>query len=117
MARGRPAASADVWEESEGGDGREGVEVVAADRHQRGLLLLLLLLLLLSVVVLVDVENDVVRSLGRDRWNDEMAIVEEGKDGIVITAYSNWLCDSASRFVCSREKKVWGVVHVPFSLG
>jgi hypothetical protein len=66
--------------------------------------------------MLVDVEDDVVRSLGRDRWNDEMAIIEERKDGIVITAYSNRLCDSASRFVFAGNK-VQGVVHVPFSLG
>ena len=72
VARGGPAAGADVREESERGDGREGVEIVAADRHRRDWLLLLLL-----STMLVDVKDDLVRSLRGNRRNDEMAIIEE----------------------------------------
>jgi hypothetical protein len=82
VAWGNPATGADVREESERGDGREGVEIVAADQYRRDWLLLLLLLLLLKLllflsIMLVDVKDDRVRSLRGDRWNDEMAIVEE----------------------------------------
>jgi hypothetical protein len=74
VARGNSATGADVREESERGDGREGVEIVAAHRHRRDWLLLLLLLL---STMLVDVKDDLVRSLRGNRWDDEMAIIEE----------------------------------------
>jgi hypothetical protein len=92
--RGNTAAGADVREEPERVDVREGVgegEDVAADRRRRWGSLLLLALLLMLVGKLVDVEDDLVRSLGRDRRDDEMVIVEERKNGLVMATYSNRL--------------------------
>jgi len=47
------------------------------------------------VVELVDVKDDLVWSLRRNRWNDEMAIIEEGENDFkfVMAAYSSRLCD------------------------
>lgn len=85
----------DVWEESEGADVCEGVgegEDVAADRYWCGIFLLPVILMM---VELVDVKDDFVWSLRRNRRNDEMAIIEEGENHFVMAAYSNRLCDDA----------------------
>jgi hypothetical protein len=110
--------SADVWEESEGADVCEGVgegEDVAADRYWCGIFLLSMILMM---VELVDVKDDFVWSLRRNRRNDEMAIIEEGENHVVMAAYSNRLCDDAiqikvrlSSVFAERKKKV------PFSHG
>jgi hypothetical protein len=113
VARGSPATGADVREESEREDVCEGVgerEDVAADRYWRDLLLLLSMMLMM--VELVDVKDDLVRSLRRNRWNDEMAIIEEGKNS------SNRLCgpDQGLLIVFTKKKKVLGVEGlVPYS--
>ena len=95
VARGSPATGADVWKESKGADVREGVgegEDVIADRYWCGIFLFSMMLM---VVELVDVKDDLVWSLRRNRWNDEMAIIEEGENDFkfVMAAYSSRLCD------------------------
>jgi hypothetical protein len=108
VARGSAATGADVREEAERGDACEGVgegEDVAADRQRCGLLLLVVVV----VVQLVDVKDDLVRSLRRNRWDDEMAIVEEGKNGLVITTYSNRLCKSKDQGLLTVFiRGIWG---------
>ena len=107
VAWGCPATGAYIWEESEGADVCESVgqgEGVAADRHWRGIFLLSVMLMMLE---LVDVKDDLVWSLRRNRWDDEMAIIEEGENHFVMAAYSDRLCDpDQSSFVkCVRQKK------------
>jgi hypothetical protein len=107
VAWGCAATGADVWEESKGADVREGVgegEDVVADRCWCGIFLFSMMLM---VVELVDVKDDLVWSLGRNRRNDEMAIIEEGKNHFVMAAYMNRLCDpdQGSLIKCVREKK------------
>jgi hypothetical protein len=66
VAWGSPATSADVWEESEGADVREGVgerNDVVADQYWCGIFLLSVMLMM---VEFVDVEDDLVRSLRRN---------------------------------------------------
>jgi hypothetical protein len=80
--------------------------------------LLLLVVVVVVVVQLVDVKDDLVRSLRRNRWDDEMAIVEEGKNGLVITTYSNRLCKSKDQGLLTVFiRGIWGGVKglVPFS--
>ena len=43
---------------------------------------------------LVDVKDDLVWSLRRNRRDDEMAIIEEGENHFVMAAHSNRLCGS-----------------------
>ena len=109
VARGSPAAGADVREESERADLCEGVgegEDVGPDRdYWCGLFKLFVVLMLMMVVELVDGKDDLVRSLRRNRWNDEMVIIEEGKDGLMNGAHSYRLCDPESRKARSRKKK------------
>ena len=108
VAWGCPATGAYIWEESEGADICEGVgqgEGVAADRYWRGIFLLSIMLMILE---LVDVKDDLVWSLRRNRWDDEMAIIEEGENHFVMAAYSDRLCDpDQSSFVkCVCQKKI-----------
>ena len=107
VAWGSPAMGADVWEESEGADVCEGVgegEGVAADRYWCGIFLLYTMLMM---VELVDVKDDFVWSLGRNRRDDEMAIIEEGENDLVMAAYSNRLYDPDQGSLIKRvhEKK------------
>jgi hypothetical protein len=107
VAWGCTSPSADVWEESEGADVREGVgkgEDILSDRYWCGILLLSMMLM---VVELVDVEDDLVWSLGRNRRNDEMAIIEEGENDFMVV-YSNRLCDpdQGPLVKCIQEQKV-----------
>jgi len=95
VAWGSPATGTDVWEESEGTDVREGVgegEDVVADRYW---CCIFLLSMMLMMVELVDIKDDLVWSLRRNRRNDEMAIIEEGENHFkfMMAAYSNRLCD------------------------
>jgi len=104
VAWGCPATGADVGEESKGADVCECVgegKGVAAERCGCGLWMLVM-------VELVDVEDDLVWSLRRNRRNDEMAIVEEGENDVMLGADSNRLCDLDQGFayqVCLRENK------------
>ena len=98
---------ADVWEEPEGADVCEGVgegEGVAADRYWCGIFLLYTMLMM---VELVDVKDDLVWSLGRNRRDDEMAIIEEGENDFLVV-YSNRLCDpdQGPLVKCIQEQKV-----------
>jgi len=103
-----PATGADVWEESEGIDVCEGVgewEDVAANRYWCSILLLRLPMMV--VVELIDVKDDLVWAFGRNGRNDEMAVIEEGENGVVMATYSNRLYaqDQGSLIKCVHEIK------------
>jgi hypothetical protein len=55
--------------------------------------------MILMMLELVDIKNDLVRSLGRNRRNDEMAIIDEGENDFVMAAYSNRLCNPTGRSI------------------